>query len=68
MRTRRFLRYDATAGSAMGICHLPSWGKGLSFRDELGVTLERGETDEEEASGLGLRSPALLDGLNYSLA
>jgi hypothetical protein len=67
MRTRRFLRYDATAGSAMGICHLP-WGKGLSFRGELGVTLERGETDGEEASGLGLRSPALLDGLNYSLA
>ena len=67
LRTRRFLRYEATAGSAMGICHLP-WGKGHSFKGELVVTLERGETDGEEASGLGLRIPVLLDGLNYSLA
>jgi hypothetical protein len=42
--------------------------KGLSFRGELGVTLDRGEADAEQASGLGFRCPTLLYGLNYFLA
>jgi len=38
------------------------------LRVGLGVTLDRGEADGEQAGGLRLRCPALVDGLNYFLA